>query len=68
MPSPRMTLAALAFALACAPRQPEPKQPAPELPLPKPNIDPGRLPPRNERVPTSAAEPDPMYDTGPDQS
>ena len=71
MPSPRMTLAALAFALACAPKQPEPKQPepekkepTPELPLPKPNIDPGRLPPKNERLPPSAAlpEPDP-YDT-----
>ena len=44
MPSPRLTLAALAFALACAPKQPEPKQPAPEQQLPKPNIDPGRLP------------------------
>ncbi|HWN19806.1 MAG TPA: S8 family serine peptidase [Gemmatimonadales bacterium] len=65
MPSPRMTLAALAFALACAPKQPEkqpepnPKEPSPELPLPKPNIDPGRLPPK----PTAAMpEPDP-YDT-----
>ena len=68
MPSPRMTLAALAFALACAPKQPQPKQPAPtqsapEQPLPKPNIDPGRLPSK-ERVPPSAAVPEPdPYDT-----
>lgn len=64
MPSPRMTLAALAFALACAPKQPEPKQPAPEQPLPKPNIDPGRLPSKEkpERPSAAAPEPDP-YDT-----
>jgi tripeptidyl-peptidase-2 len=63
MPSPRMILAALAFALACAPKQPESKQPAPEQPLPKPNIDPGRLPPK-ERVPPSAITPGPdPYDT-----
>ncbi len=53
MPSPRFTLAALALALACAPKQPEGEQPeperrAPETPLPKPNIDPGRLPSRSE--------------------
>ncbi len=64
MPSPRLTLAALAFALACAPQQPEPKQPAPELPLPKPNIDPGRLPPSEGRVPPSAVMPEPdPYDS-----
>jgi len=64
MPSPRMTLAALAFALACGPKQPEPKQPAPEQPLPKPNIDPGRLPPKDGRVPPSAVVPEPdPYDT-----
>jgi hypothetical protein len=57
-----MILAALAFALACGPRQPEPKQPAPELPLPKPNIDPGRLPPKEPVPPTAASQPDP-YDT-----
>ena len=65
MPSPRLTLAALAFALACTasrpePDQPAPDQPAPETPLPKPNIDPGRLPPRPD--PPVAVEPDP-YDT-----
>ncbi|HEY8197141.1 MAG TPA: S8 family serine peptidase [Gemmatimonadales bacterium] len=67
MPSPRMTLAALAFALACAPKQPEPKQPepnpkepAPEQ-LPKPNMDPGRLPPR-EQPAAAYPEKDP-YDT-----
>jgi subtilisin family serine protease len=54
-----MTLAALAFALACGPKQPEPKQPAPEPPLPKPNIDPGRLPPRSEQ-----ALPKPNIDPG----
>lgn len=60
MPSPRLALAALALALACAPQQPEPEQPGPEASLPKPNIDPGRLPPR---PPSSSAEaPDP-YDT-----
>ncbi len=70
MPSPRMTLAALALALACAPKpepkqpEPDPKEPSPEQPLPKPNIDPGRLPPRNERLPPTAVYPetDP-YDT-----
>lgn len=63
MPSPRLTLAALAFALACAPRQPEPKQPAPEQPLPKPNIDPGRLPPPERPAPPSAELPPDPYDT-----
>lgn len=57
MPSPRLTLAALALALACAPKQSEPEQPAPETPLPKPNIDPGRLP-----KPAAKPEPDP-YDS-----
>jgi subtilisin family serine protease len=56
MPTPRLTLAALALALACAPKQSEPEQPAPETPLPKPNIDPGRLP-----RPAAKPEPDP-YD------
>ena len=63
MPSPRLTLAALALALACAPKQPEP-EPAerPEPPLPKPNIDPGRLPPRAGPAGGRLPEPDP-YDT-----
>jgi len=52
MASPRLALAALAVALACAPKQPEPAQPGPQAALPRPNIDPGRLPP----------EPDP-YDS-----
>jgi tripeptidyl-peptidase-2 len=63
MPSPRMILAALAFALACGPRQPESQQPAPEQPLPRPNIDPGR-PSTERRVPPSAVAPKPdPYDT-----
>jgi tripeptidyl-peptidase II len=62
MPSPRLTLAALALALACAPKQPEPEQPAPETPLPKPNIDPGRLPAKPAPPSAVAPEPDP-YDT-----
>jgi hypothetical protein len=48
MPSLRLTFAALAVGLACAPSQPAPKpEPAPtrEPALPKPNIDPGRIPP-----------------------
>lgn len=61
MPSPRLTLAALALALACASKQPKPEQPAPETPLPKPNIDPGRLPPKPPPA-AVAPEPDP-YDT-----
>ena len=60
MPSPRLTLAALAFALSCAPKQEEPEQPAPEATLPRPNIDPGRLPPKP--VPSVTQEPGP-YDT-----
>ena len=59
----RMTLVALAFALACAPKQPEPKQPAPQEPLPKPNIDRGR-PPTERRVPPAAVAPEPdPYDS-----
>jgi len=53
MRSPRFTLG-LALALACAP-----KQPASEAPLPKPNIDPGRVPPREIEVPPSAQSPTP---------
>ncbi len=61
MPWPRLTLAALALAVACASKQPETEQPAPETPLPKPNIDPGRLPPK---PPPSAVAPEPdPYDT-----
>jgi subtilisin family serine protease len=57
----RLTLAALALALACAPKQPasEP-QPSNEPPLPKPNIDPGRVPPEEIRIPPSAGEPEPV--------
>jgi tripeptidyl-peptidase-2 len=60
MPSPRFTLAALAVALACAPKQPasEP-EPTTEQPLPKPNIDPGRVPPEKIRVPPSVTEDEP---------
>ena len=60
MPSPRFTLAALAVALACAPKPstPEPKS-APETPPPKPNIDPGRIPPERIKVPPSAVAPAP---------
>ena len=57
----RLACAALALALACASQQPEQAPPAPERPLPKPNIDPGRLPPRPPPA-TVATEPDP-YDT-----
>ncbi len=56
----RLAFAVLALGLACAPKQPEQEQPAPERPLPKPNIDPGRLPPRP--TPAVAPEPDP-YDS-----
>ena len=62
MRSPRLTLAALAFALACGSTQSDPEQPAPEPPLPKPNIDPGRLPPPEPPPSAGAPEPDP-YDT-----
>jgi len=68
MPSPRLTLAALALALACVSQQPDPEQPAPaeqpdpETPLPKPNIDPGRLPPKPGQPSSVALDPDP-YDT-----
>ena len=63
MPSLRLTLAALAFALACGPRQPEPEQPVPDQRPPRPNIDPKGLPP-SKPVPPSAvtSEPDP-YDS-----
>ena len=60
MPPSRLTLAALAFALSCAPKQQEPEEPAPQATLPRPNIDPGRLP--RKPVPPVAPAPDP-YDT-----
>lgn len=62
----RLTCAAVALTLACAPKQPTPKpepQPASEPPLPKPNIDPGRIPAEKIQLPPpSAAEPT-LYDT-----
>lgn len=59
MPAPRIALAVLAVALACAPKQSTPA-PAPEAPLPKPNIDPGRIPPEKIKVPASATSPEPV--------
>ena len=60
MPSPRFTLAALAVALACAPKQPASKpEPTTEEPLPKPNIDPGRIPPERIEVPPSVTRDEP---------
>ena len=65
MPSLRLTFAALAVGLACAPGQPATKpepQPTREPALPKPNIDPGRVPPEKVVLPRPAPEPSP-YDT-----
>ena len=42
MPSPRMTLAALAFALACSCPNSRSLSSRPRTRCPKPNIDPGR--------------------------
>lgn len=65
MLSPRFTLAALAFALACASKQPasEP-EPTAKAPLPKPNIDHGRVPAEKIQLPPKVTleEPEP-YDT-----
>jgi subtilisin family serine protease len=47
----RVTLGALALTLACAP-----KHPAADTPLPKPNVDPGRVPPAEIKVPPPAKE------------
>ena len=58
---PRFAFAVLVLGLACAPKSQEQDQPAPEHPLPKPNIDPGRLPPK-PRPSAVAPEPDP-YDS-----
>jgi tripeptidyl-peptidase II len=49
---------ALLLSLACAPKQREP-----EPPTPKPNIDPGRTPPEQLRVPPPAKEPQLSEDT-----
>ena len=59
--SPRLALAALVLGLACAPKAQEREQPAPDPALPKPNIDPGRLPPKPPQT-AIAPEPDP-YDS-----
>jgi tripeptidyl-peptidase II len=57
----RFSFAVLVLGLACAPKAQEPEQPAPDQPLPKPNIDPGRLPPK---PPPSAVAPEPdPYDS-----
>jgi subtilisin family serine protease len=58
MTSTRLALGALAFILACAP-----KQPAPEAPPPRPNVDPGRVPPEKIKVPPPAKEPEPEPET-----
>jgi tripeptidyl-peptidase II len=61
MPAPRLTLAALAVALACSPKQSEPQQPAPANTAPRANVDP--KPEIKKPVPAAAiTEPDP-YDT-----
>jgi tripeptidyl-peptidase-2 len=59
--SPRLAFAVLALGLACAPKAKDQEQPAPSQPLPKPNIDPGRLPPKQPPA-AVAPEPDP-YDS-----
>ncbi len=58
----RLAFAVLALGLGCAPKAQEQEQPAPDQsPLPKPNIDPGRLPPK---PPASAVAPEPdPYDS-----